>query len=112
MLADAATQLSETISCIAARIAAVGAFRSKLDRGYDRVPGLFRLSLHPRDWIGLKAGADNKGGFRPFSASANRTFRKVGNRHSRNLVSGVFSALPQFGFEPGSVIGQNRSLRH
>jgi hypothetical protein len=29
--------LSETISCIAARKAAVGAIRSKLDRGYDRV---------------------------------------------------------------------------
>jgi hypothetical protein len=45
MLADAATQLSETISCIAARKAAVGAIRSKLDRGYDRVAGQYGRSL-------------------------------------------------------------------
>jgi len=37
ILADAATQLNETISCAAERKVAVGAIRSKLDRGYDRV---------------------------------------------------------------------------
>ncbi len=37
MLADAATQLSETISYAAEGKAAVGAIRSTLDRGYDRV---------------------------------------------------------------------------
>ncbi|AXI46382.1 hypothetical protein C1J03_10290 [Sulfitobacter sp. SK012] len=37
MLADAVTQLSETISCAAETKAAVGAIRSKLDRSHDRV---------------------------------------------------------------------------
>jgi len=32
--------------------------------------GLFRLSLHLQNWIGLKASADNKGGFRTFAAPA------------------------------------------
>ena len=37
MLADAATQLSETIGCAAETKAAVDAIRTKLDWGYDRV---------------------------------------------------------------------------
>jgi len=43
MFVNAATQLSKTISCAAERKAAVGAIRSRLDRGYDQVAG--RTSL-------------------------------------------------------------------
>jgi len=35
MLADAATQFSETISCATERKVDIGAIRSKLDRGYE-----------------------------------------------------------------------------
>tara|TARA_R110002051_G_C8754107_1_gene500627 strand:+ start:2199 stop:2342 length:144 start_codon:yes stop_codon:yes gene_type:complete len=37
--------------------------------------GLFRLSLQPRNLIGLKSSADTKRGFRTFSAGAASLFQ-------------------------------------
>ena len=42
------------------------------------------------------------GGFRPFVASASRTRREGGSRHSGGVVAARCSALPQGRSEPGT----------